>query len=373
MFLVTIINKRMLNLNECIMRKTQFWLFAILFTLMLGVIYSGCKKDEETCTPGDATELNATINEAQQLHDNAVEGTNPGEYTAGSKAQLQAAIDLAKGVRDSECPSQTQLNNANTALEAAMVAFEAQKITDVNPNALVAHWLFNGDAVDASGNGHDGTASEGYSRWGKGMPALAEDRHGNADYCYFFQKGANFVVSQSPSLNPDDLSISVWMKVDTLWPHGYFLSNDIWHSWKFQVPEHFKPFFTRFISLDDGSGDAHINEDSNFPLDWDPAKWQHVAITYTKGKLIFYVDGNPVREVDVAAGAKHDPHAGIDFCIGQALPSASFTEIQDDPHQWKEWLGYFKGWLDDIRIYNEVLTPAQVKSLYDYEKDNAIE
>ncbi len=345
-------------------------MLALLIPLTIGIAFSGCKEDEDPCTPGDKTALGQAITDAQQVHDDAVEGTNPGEYLDGSKAELQTAIDFAQVVYDGQCPTQAQLDSAEAALAAALEAFEAKKITDVNPAALVAHWLFNGDGLDASGNGHDGTAEAGYSKWGGGTPALAEDRHGNADYCYFFQKGANFVVSQSTALNPPDMSISLWMKVDTLWPHGYFLSNDIWHAWKFQVPEHFKPFFTRHIDLDDGSGEAHINEDSGFPLDWEPAKWQHLAITYTKGKLVFYVDGNLVREADIAEGAPLEPHSGIDFCIGQGLPTAAYDS--DDDHQWAEWIGYFKGWMDDIRIYNEVLTTAQVKSLYDYEKDNAI-
>ena len=78
------------------MRKTQFWLLALLIPLMMGIVYSGCKKDEEECTPGDKTALNQTIQEAQQLHDDAVEGTNPGEYLAGSKQALQDATGKNK-------------------------------------------------------------------------------------------------------------------------------------------------------------------------------------------------------------------------------------------------------------------------------------
>jgi hypothetical protein len=354
------------------MRKTQFWLLALLIPLTMGIVFSGCKEDEEPCTPGDKTELGQTIDEAQDLHDNAVEGTNPGEYVAGSKEALQLAINLAKAVYDSPCPTQTELDNTTTALQAAMDAFEELKITDVNPDALVAHWLFNGDANDASGNGHNGTVSAGYPSWGGGMPELAEDRHGMADYCYYFLKGGNIVVPNSPSFNPPDLTISVWMKLDTLWPHNYFISNDIWHCWKFQVPEHLKPFFTRKLT-GEGGDDVYVDKDANPVTLDDPFKWQHVVMTFTNQKLTFYIDGEKAVEwTDFPAGTPQDPHDGIDLCIGQALPTAAFSSDPDDQHAWKAWTGYFKGWLDDLRIYNEVLTEAQVKSLYDYEKDNAI-
>jgi hypothetical protein len=358
------------------MRKTQIWMLALLIPLTMGIVFSGCKEEDDPppCPTVDYTSIDAAIAEAQDLHDNAVEGTNPGEYTDGSKAALQTAIDLATQVRNTNCVTQQQLDAAEVALEAAMVVFENQKITDVNPDALVAQWLFNGDATDASGNGHDGTVSAGYPSWGAGMPELAEDRHGMANYCYYFLKGGNIVVPNSTSFNPPDLTISVWMKLDTLWPHNYFISNDIWHCWKFQVPEHLKPFFTRHLTADDGSGEIYVDKDANPVTLEEPFKWQHVVMTYTKGKIVFYIDGaKAVEWTDFPDGTPIDPHDGIDLCIGQALPTDDFSSDPDDPHAWKAWTGYFKGWMDDIRIYNEVLTDAQVTSLYNYEKDNVME
>jgi hypothetical protein len=38
----------------------------------------------------------------------------------------------------------------------------------------------------------------------------------------------------------------------------------------------------------------------------------------------------------------------------------------DDPSQWG--VGYFKGSLDDIRIYNTALSAVQMQGIYDLEK-----
>ncbi len=346
-------------------------MWALIIPLSAALLISGCNKDEEEeCPEVNYTELDATITEAQAMHDAAVEGTNPGEYLAGAKADLQAAIDLAQAVRDKECVTQTELDNAVVALDEAMATFEEQKITDVAPGALVAHWTFNGDATDASGNGHDGTVSAGHPEWGSGMPALAEDRHGNADYCYMFQDGGNIVVPNSPDFRPTDLTISVWMNLYETWAHNYFISNDIWHTWKFQVQDANKPFFTAHIT-DDATGDeAYIDKDSNTGI-LELDTWYHVVMTYTKGKMIFYIDGVKVQEWDdFPSGDFIAPHDGIDLCIGQALATDDFD---DDLHQWEEWLGYFKGYLDDMRIYNTVLTDAQVTSLHEYEANTTIE
>lgn len=352
-------------------KRIALWAIALIIPLTFGIIFSGCKKDDtEDCPTVDYTTLDAAITEAQALHDGAVEGTNPGEYLAGSKATLQAAINTATEVRNLNCVTQQQLDAAEVALDAAVVAFEDAMITDVNPDALVAHWLFNGDATDASGNAHDGTVSAGHVNWGAGMPALDTDRHGNANYCYKFMDGGNIVVPQSPAFNPVKLSISVWMKLYETWAHSYFISNDIWHCWKFQVQDANKPFFTAHFNKNDGSGEGWIDHDSgDATLDLD--MWYHVVVTYEGGKMTFYIDGEMVQEwADFDPGVNIDPHAGIDLCIGQALPTIAF---EDPDHQWSDGMGFFKGYLDDMRFYNDILTSAQVKSLYDYEKATTIE
>ena len=354
------------------MRKTQIWFLAMLIPLTMALVFGGCKKDdEEECPTVDYTALDEQIAEAQQLIDNANEGNLPGDYLPGSKDVLQQAISLAEGVRNTACVTQQQLNSAQVALQAAMDTFEDQKVTDVAPEALVAHWLFNGDASDASGNGHDGTLSAGHENWGAGMPTLDTDRHGNANYCYKFQDGGNIVVPNSSAFIPEGLTISVWLNMYETWANNYFISNDIWHCWKFQVQDANKPFFTAHINKDDGSGeDAYVDKDSNAGI-LELNTWYHVVLTYTSGKMIFYIDGVKVQEWDdFPTGTLIEPHTGIDLCIGQALPTADFD---DGDHQWQEWLGFFKGWLDDMRIYNVVLTDAQVTSLYNYEKDNVIE
>ena len=353
--------------------KKSYWSIALIFMLSLGVIFTGCKDDDpEPCPTVDKTALNQEITDAQAMHDGAVEGTQPGEYLAGSKATLQTAIDNATAVRDTDCVTQDALNNAQVALEAAVATFEDQEITDVAPGALVAQWLFNGDGTDASGNGHDGTASAGYVEWGGGMPELAEDRHGMANYCYKFVDGGNFVVPNSPAFLPAEITISVWMNLYETWAHSYFFSNDIWNTYKFQVQDANKPFFTAHYQQSDGT-ESWIDKDSNAGV-LELEKWYQVALTYTGGKMTFYIDGVNVQAWDdFPAGTFYEPHAGIDLCIGQALPTAAYTDIEGDPHQWKEWLGYFKGYLDDMRLYNVMLTDAQIKSLYDYEKDNVIE
>lgn len=73
----------------------------------------------------DFTGLIADIASAQEIHDDAVEGTDPGEYAVGSKATFQTAIDAAQAVVDAETATPAQLLTANSTLRTAIDTFES--------------------------------------------------------------------------------------------------------------------------------------------------------------------------------------------------------------------------------------------------------
>ncbi|GIO15428.1 hypothetical protein J19TS2_49830 [Cohnella xylanilytica] len=76
----------------------------------------------------DLAALSTAIDAAQAKHDSAVEGKANGNYEAGSKAALQAAINAARAVLDDEKATQAQVNAAVTALSEAVAAFDAKRI-----------------------------------------------------------------------------------------------------------------------------------------------------------------------------------------------------------------------------------------------------
>jgi len=88
--------------------------------------------------PADKTALSAAITEAQSVHDAAVEGDKAGQYPAGSKAVLQAAIDAAAAVCDDEDATQAQVDQALSELNGALADFRAKirthEVGDVNRN-----------------------------------------------------------------------------------------------------------------------------------------------------------------------------------------------------------------------------------------------
>jgi len=69
--------------------------------------------------------LLALINEAQAVHDAAVEGTGAGEYPVGSKAVLQAAITSAKSVAEDASAVQEKVEQAADTLNKALQTFRS--------------------------------------------------------------------------------------------------------------------------------------------------------------------------------------------------------------------------------------------------------
>jgi hypothetical protein len=184
------------------MKKMKYLMWFLIVPLLAGMILTDCKKDDDDPPPPaavDFTVLDARIVEAQDLHDAAVEGTAIGDYEVGSRLALQTAIDAATTIRNTAGVTQSQVDATIVNLQAAIDEFESKKITDVSPENLVAHWLFNGSAADVTGNGNDGTLEAGHVDYGGGpAPQPTADRFGNADFCYHFDQGCNVEVPQPP-------------------------------------------------------------------------------------------------------------------------------------------------------------------------------
>jgi hypothetical protein len=228
---------------------------------------------------------------------------------------------------------------------------------DLN-NGLVASYPFNGDATDVSGNGNDGTVTTGYSEWGGGTPTLTTNRFSKANKAYYFDQGGNIEVPYSTILNPGSISLSWWIYMEERTNNDYMISMNRWDCYKVNLQEANKVFFTTkvddpvnpglFIYNDrDHAGDGLVAE-----------QWYHLAVSFGGGHMKFYIDGVLVKDwdnvpngniVDISA----DPH---NLVFGQEIPTSEYTNETGDG-------GFFKGKMDDIRIYNRVLTDAEVLAL----------
>ena len=206
-------------------------------------------------------------------------------------------------------------------------------------NGLVAHYTFDGNTKDASGNGLD-------AFW-NGEPSWSQDRHlNNNSVASVKAKGyAQIIVPTYDKLKFDDnVTVSCWIFVPKL------------ESGKeaqiYQEPEtgliiraldHRLAMSTR---VGRGAPYATAFSSSQFSQ-WN--QWVHVGFTYDNRTITLYLNGKPemTRIVGVGYYAKRSVHEVWERRLGGDKTTAK---------------------LDDVRIYNRALSEEEVKALYDLEK-----
>ncbi len=206
-------------------------------------------------------------------------------------------------------------------------------IVEAEPDdSLVAHYPFNGNAVDESGNGNDGTVVDAL---------LTEDRHGNPDSAFAFDGVDDSIdVDDSDSLDiTENITLVAWMfpmeektqtivrKIgDSTTTHPYALSTSATGDLIFT------------LTLDGGQNQLRKN---GYALN----EWSCIAGTYNGEAMNLYVNGE--LEVSLDATGAIDSNDNM-LKIGSRLNLESST---------------FNGTLDDIRIYNRSLSDSEVADL----------
>ena len=83
------------------------------------------------------------------------------------------------------------------------------EIEAIASNGLVGHWPFDGNAIDATGNGHDGNALGA---------TLTADRNGTPNSAYEFASGGHIRVPHDPQLNlAGNASIALWVNQQNIY------------------------------------------------------------------------------------------------------------------------------------------------------------
>ncbi|BDD07012.1 LamG-like jellyroll fold domain-containing protein [Aureibacter tunicatorum] len=337
--------------------------------LVLSIFTFSCSSDDGNGNdiPGkdaDKTALEASIETADDLIENTNEGTSEGDYQVGSKAELEVTLNLAKTVYENPSATQSQVDNTVTQLDDAIEVYKSKIIKPINPEALVAHWMFDegqGDIINDETGNHHGQMKQGAVENGAGKVEWVADRHGEANKALKFADGANVEVPFSTSLNPQNITISMWLKADEIFDGNYMISLNRWNGYKFNLQSTNKLMFTARASHE---GENPIYDRDNDSPELLVDEWYHAAVTFGDGNMIFYLNGTMVKEWNDTPGIIDNVEEQYNFIIGQSLPT---SVIDAEEEEWGPF-NYFKGSMDDIRIYNEILSGTQINSIYEMEK-----
>jgi hypothetical protein len=225
-------------------------------------------------------------------------------------------------------------------------------------NGLIAKYFFdNGNAKDDLGR-HNAKA------YGASLTA---DRFGNANSAYFLHGdfGCYLNLGTSNEIKPRQGSVSLWVKIDHLILSGEGVDiNPIMFTRAHNGEDFVEAIFigydinTKNINVNTTlSKEKQVGIYASKPSSL--REWHHVVMTFDKAFLCFYLDG--ALDGKVVRDFENQYLAGDSIIIGN----------------WnsKKNKRFFNGCVDDIGIYNRVLTPREVLQLYnapDPNKSNVI-
>ena len=205
-------------------------------------------------------------------------------------------------------------------------------------DGLVAYYPFNGNANDESGNGNNGTVNGA---------TLTTDRFGNVNNAYSFN-GTNdsISVNNNQLLNPSNaMTVTAWIKPEDITtsrnqdvvrkgdPNAIYLLS-------------FQEYGTQLtFGLKTTSG-YHIESDTPITaINYTDGQWHLIVGLYDGSNIKVFKDG-------ILIGSKSQ--------TGLILASTGklFIGCVEGPSE------FFKGSIDDIRIYNRALSDSEIQQLY---------
>jgi len=193
---------------------------------------------------------------------------------------------------------------------------------------LVAYYPFDGNASDMSGNGNHGTVNGA---------TLGADRQGVAGNAYDFD-GNDWIDLGNILSQYNLITISAWFN-----PVGNSSDNGI-----VSKPRHASGTGAVLRVGAAGFNNDPINLDLNANTQVDDGSWHHGVLVNNGLKLSLYLGGLLVDEENYTS---------------QAVTSSERIFIG------KEFgARFYRGSIDDVRIYNRALSAEEIKTLYDLEK-----
>ncbi|MBQ8158373.1 MAG: RICIN domain-containing protein [Prevotella sp.] len=211
---------------------------------------------------------------------------------------------------------------------------EAVEAAPVGNRSLIARWQLEGNAYDSTQNMLDAVVggAEGYS-----------EGHTSGEKSFTLTGSGSYLQLPYEIAHTDELTIAMWVNWQDYntrtWQRIFDFGYDTNH-YMFLTPN--AGSCMRF-AIKNGADEQQLD----CPSKLSAYVWKHVAVTFAKNKVAIYVDG---AEVASTAGITISPkelHPLLNY-IGR-------SQFYSDP--------YFKGYVDDICIFNYALNADEVMEL----------
>jgi uncharacterized repeat protein (TIGR01451 family) len=219
--------------------------------------------------------------------------------------------------------------NLTLLLSVFCIVFSyAQNIPSYVPsNGLVGWWPFNGNAIDESGNGNNGTVNGA---------TLTTDRFGQSNKAYGFDGNSDYISTIRNGMN--NFSVSLWFNTTQNSAYTPFIDAHN-ANWEIYL-KNLKPNFTNWITSPTNYQELTSQTTANLN------QWHHLVCNYSSGNLQLFLNNiliSSFQNVTISTVTNGS------FYFGASISGT---------------IQYFNGKLDDIGIWNRALTPCEIQALY---------
>ena len=202
-------------------------------------------------------------------------------------------------------------------------------------DSLQCFYPFNNNANDESGNGHDAFVNGA-------MPTT--DRFHQEDAAYFFD-GVDDYINSFSTFDYPERSLSLWVKpynISSVYPlNQIVISQDDYHL-KYGMLR--VDFDSGMLNLWAGG----INNNYTTQADEFLNKWTFVVLIRDFDSVSYYINATFGRtDVSNDSGSVYNPYSRLIIGAGRSLENQ-----------------FFHGEIDDVRIYNRVLSEEEIEELF---------
>ncbi len=232
-------------------------------------------------------------------------------------------------------------------------------------SGLVGHWQFDGNgasALDSSGTGNDGefiNSARGAGRYG----GAAELSGGN---------DSHVSIPASPSLDnfTNQITVTAWVFPEVSLDGFVVVASRqigaILHPDQFYLgfgPENGQMYYKWHLGTNDN---GVLRDDSIYAGTPASSRWIHMAGTYDGNLMRLYVDGVEIGsrslagQVQVATCLNWEPDGGGPCVTDNPVTIGG----EENGPQSRVVDGEFNGRIDEVRLYNRALSPAEIVAIY---------
>ena len=250
---------------------------------------------------------------------NPISGATAAIYTINNFSQTEDGIYYCEI---------TNTNFPDLTLKSQDITIETQTLE----NGLVAHYPFNGNANDESGNGNDGIINGA---------TLTPDRFNNQNAAYLFNgTDAQITLTNTIQFDSNDFTISGWFNCTNTVPFQYLWRSGVGGNSELGI------YINNDTLLLYGS-----SIESNFYLmstqKLEENTWYNYAIKREGNNFYMYINGEEDLTGYFEVGDVDFEGASVSIGYNYSTPGE-----------------YFNGIIDDINVYNRALTATEIMTMY---------